>query len=160
MKTELVYYRDRICSKSDSIRKYYSTRVSSADDIDDLVQEVICIVIEKMHALKSPESFDSWVYGIMKNVLKRYYAQKRKFQTEELHDSPVEDTYTDQICRDLLVADLPERLRLVHELFYVKRYKSREISRILKLSEGTIKFQLHDLRKRLKKIPDMIRLGR
>ena len=101
--------------------------------------------------LKDRNKIDSWLFGICRNILKRYYSEKKRKATSELSEIPVNDRVNENIEVSLLLGELPDRLRVVYELHYVQRQKISDISKFLNMSEGTVKYHLFELRKRIKK---------
>ncbi len=146
------YDIDSLYSKSGSIGNFFARKVSNRHDREDLVQEVLFLAVKKIGSLKKHNAVDSWIYGICKNVLKQYYSRKSRDISGEIFDITYKDRFDEKIAINLLVNGLPERLKTVYELYFVKRLKINEIGRMLKLKEGTIKYQLYDLRQKIKEM--------
>ena len=52
---------------------------------------------------------------------------------------------------NLLISKLDEEERMVIILYYSEKYKIKEISKILKMNENTVKIKLHRARKKIEK---------
>ena len=53
---------------------------------------------------------------------------------------------------NLLISKLDEEERMVIILYYSDKYKIKEISRILRMNENTVKIKLHRARKKIEKM--------
>ena len=53
---------------------------------------------------------------------------------------------------NLLISKLDEEERMVVILYYNDKYKIKEISKILKMNENTVKVKLHRARKKIEKM--------
>ncbi|MBN1646942.1 MAG: RNA polymerase sigma factor [Spirochaetales bacterium] len=128
-----------------------ATRVQNRHDIEDLCQEIFYIATRNIGSLRNREKIVSWLYGIAANVVKRYYHRKYHRKSAEFKESTVIDRNEDITDIRLILGKIPDRLRVIYELHYVKNRKIREIARLQNLPEGTVKYYLFDLRKRMKK---------
>lgn len=70
-----------------------------------------------------------------------------KLQAEARPDQPDWSTGTDAIA---LLATLPRQQRLAMALFYVENLSIVEVAGLLEISEGAVKFHLHQGRERLR----------
>ena len=139
-----------IQSRSTRLKAYLSGKVSNPHDVEDLCQEVFFVAIKNINRLKDRNKIDPWLFGICRNILKRYYSDKKRKVSSELPEIPVDDRANEKMEIALLVNELPDRLRVVFELHYVQCQKILDISRILEMSEGTVKYHLFELRRRVK----------
>jgi RNA polymerase sigma-70 factor, ECF subfamily len=127
---------------------YFRKRITRPDDVDDLTQEVIYRAVKNYDSLRRQESYQSWIFGICRNVLYQHNREKkRRFLGLEI---PFDDRSFDRIDIRLILAKLPERYQTIYRQFYVQRRKIAEIARTTGIPEGTVKFMLYDLRKRVK----------
>jgi len=142
-----------------SLFKNYSSRLyrfalgylKSADEAEELVQEVFTIIWEKRRDLKEGYSFRSYLFTIAFNLIRKNF-RSRKYFTEYLNSGIKEDLdlqTLDTISYDSLfqyVSDLVEKLPMKRrEIFIKSRYEGysiREISDELKLSHKTVENQI------------------
>ena len=143
-------------SRHREIEAFFNRHVSNREDREDLVQEVLYLSVKNIASLRNPESVGSWIYGICRNILKRYYSQRFRNRRYVVDEIATQDRSEDKVAINLLLSELPDQLRVLYELFFVDRYKISDISRILSRPEGTVKYQLFDLRAKMrKKMTDM-----
>lgn len=139
----------------------------SRQEADDLYQDTFLKMVELGERLDIRSNPKSYLLSVAVNLWRN---RKRKFAWRqritgpvlsmedaepELSDrepSPEEQTVSREEERLVrrAVDDLPERYRLVVLLFYMEELKLSEISRILRLPEGTVKSRLFKARKLLK----------
>jgi RNA polymerase sigma-70 factor (family 1) len=142
-----------------SLFKNYSSRLyrfavgylKSADEAEELVQEVFTIIWEKRSDLKEGYSFRSYIFTIAFNLIRKNF-RSRKYLAEYMNSGIKEDLdlqTSDTISYDSLfqyVSDLVEKLPMKRrEIFIKSRYEGysiREISDELKLSHKTVENQI------------------
>lgn len=127
-------------------------------DADDLYQETwlrVCTGIGRYDPL---QPFEPWLTAICVNCF-RDSLRRRKFERliaapdyGEACESAVSSLPDAQEDAELweAVRGLPEAYGTVVILHYFRGYDVRELSRILKIPEGTVKYRLHRARKLLK----------
>lgn len=132
--------------------------VKDADLAKDIAQESWSTIIDKIDSLHDLNSFGFWalriVYSKSIDAL-RNKSNERLKQQEYLKDesSIVEDYKEDNQLRDKLlktIKDLSSHQQVVIKLFYLEEYSLKEISKTLKISEGTVKSRLFHAREKLK----------
>lgn len=122
----------------------YSILTNRADQ-DDAVQECIKKALMKRESLKEEKYLKTWLTRILINECHNVLRQrKREVLTEEMVivAPPTSDS-------DLFehITHLEEKLRLPIVLHYMEGYTTKEISKILRVPEGTIKSRLAKGRK-------------
>lgn len=138
----------------------------------DLAQESMIQLYYKLHTLKNPEIFTSWMYTLVRNVCYGYLRSnkygdmvsleketyiKEKIKEEKIECSPAE-SYSLKETKKLIesfIGQLPRRQREVISLFYLEEFTLGEIAKTLDYNIGSVKSRLHSGRKNLeKKIKD------
>jgi RNA polymerase sigma factor (sigma-70 family) len=146
------------------IRRYFESRSSDPEEIADLTQETIASLLESSGRYREACSFTTWVYSLCRNVYSKhvYYAVRRRkldctLQGEFVDQVESDDGKTGSIVGETRMAALEtaiERLdthdKWLYQLYYVKRLSVAKVSDLLDRSEGTIKWQLYRLRRRLR----------
>lgn len=133
--------------------------LKSEEEAEELVQEVFTRVWEKRAELKAELSFNSYVFTIAFNVIRKYFRRKAHV-SEYLNNKVKEDMNLDTINKinydslkkhlDELVSILPQRRK---EVFIKSRYEGfsvREIAEDLKISKKTVENQLTEALKFLR----------
>ena len=128
------------------------------EDAEDVAQEAFLRAYGNFHRLRDRERLRAWLARIAwRLALDRLRSAVRRARREQVAratpNSPnVEDlAASSEFQRHLerAIDELPEKLRLVLVLAAVEGHNMREVSRLLGLSEGTVKSRLHLARKRL-----------
>lgn len=118
-------------------------------DAQDAVSEAIVLAFEKCHQLRKTSSAKSWLMQILVNSSKKIAVQSNKYvlleneiqyeQAEEFKDDDMWET----------VMELDEEFREVVVLYYYEQFSVREIGKMLRVPEGTVKSRLARAREKL-----------
>ena len=133
--------------------------IAGGADADDIVQETFIHAYYNYGMLKDKEKISSWLCAIARN--KAYDAAKRLSRTVSMDDlsmrahsnSPENIFLRREKSTEIMekITALPEKYRETVLLHYFAEKSIAEISQILDLPEGTVKFRLFEGRKKLKK---------
>ncbi len=135
--------------------------VKDADLAKDIAQDSWKTIINKMEALKDPNSFGSWalriVYtkslnSIKSNNKKRERLKVYGYEQETISIENNEKGEEVELKKQLLkaIVSLPVHQQTVLRLFYKEDYSLKEIGTILNISLGTAKSRLFHAREKLK----------
>lgn len=126
-------------------------------DAEDTLQDSFLIIFDKIKQYNNKGSFEGWLKRIVINTALQKYRKKNHLQlikevsdTEEVVEINFEDTDVDIGFLLKLVQELPDKYRLVFNLYVLDSYSHKEISEMLNISEGTSKSNLSRARKKLK----------
>lgn len=138
----------------------------SVQEAEELYQDTFLKAMELIKSIdyeKNPKSFlISIALGLWKNKKRKYAWRMRIAGTESLIEETIENLETDtspeteiiqkEVCHEVrkAVAGLEEKYRLPVYLFYTAQMSVSEISKVLKIPEGTVKTRLYKARKLLK----------
>lgn len=141
---------------------------SSREEAKDLLQEGFIKVFDCLHQFKHEGSFEGWMKKVMvNNALQKIRSKSHLHAIVAIEDaSPSETVSREEVLSHLgtkellqLIQDLPTIYRLVFNLYVFEGMKHKEISKLLGISEGTSKSNLHDARSILqKKLKDALHL--
>lgn len=73
-----------------SVRTVVRQYVRSAEDVNDLVQEVYLRALQRLQTLDDPERFRSWLYAIARNAGLDHVRQSRRRPVSPMEDEAVE----------------------------------------------------------------------
>lgn len=148
-RAQVVFY-DRYKARLMGICLRYARTVSEAEDI---FQDGMLKIFQKIKELKNPEAIDSWVKIIMIRHAVDYYNQvtRKENLLSSYDEMPCEQGTNDP--QDLLdkfgvsvlmetIAELPDGYRVVINLYFVDGYTHTEIAQMLGIVEGTSRSQL------------------
>jgi len=141
---------------------YYHIRRMVLDhaDADDVLQNTLLKAWKNLDRFRGDSALRTWLYRIATNeALTHLQQQKRRSYSdvEDLQDDPRHsqgpgDTPDgEEIQRRLLaaIATLPDRQRAVFNLRYFDEMPYAEMSRVLKVSEGSLKASYHHAVKKI-----------
>ena len=130
---------------------------SSYEEAQDNFQESFIQIFNTLHQLKSPEAFEYWAKRITINQALGKYRKQQHLQvlneySDITDDEPDESELPDIEWEMLLkyIQELPERYRMVFNLYVLENYSHYEISKFLQISEGTSKSNLSRAKKILR----------
>ena len=125
------------------------------DDANDLVQEVFIKVWSNFHRFRAESSILHWIYRIAANHCITFLERKKKKHArillDDVHDELKNKLHAGklmegdkiQIMVQEAILTLPTRQRLVFQLRYYDEIPFKEMSKILKTSEGALKASYH-----------------
>ena len=136
-------------------RRYSRNRA----DADDIFQESMMNFFHRLHQLKDIDRMEGWAKTIVVNEAIRFYRKNRNItyieNIETTHNQTIsnEDIFTRMETKHLLqvIQELPDKMRMVINLFAIEGYKHEEIAEMLGISVGTSKSNLFDARKQIKR---------
>tara|TARA_R110000772_G_scaffold159663_1_gene270866 strand:- start:203 stop:829 length:627 start_codon:yes stop_codon:yes gene_type:complete len=173
--------KDRTCQKS-IYNKTYSKLMATSYRLckndkqlsEDLLQDAYVKMFKNIHQIKLEDFHElavyAWCKRVLVNIIYDYYRRQKRYPTssiEEVNFSHPIDTGKDEsdYCKlknidasDIVSAmqTLSPQYRLVFEMYLVDGYSHAEISKQLKIGEGTSKSNLHKAKKKVKKELDKI----
>ena len=119
-------------------------------EAEDMFQEVFIRLYDKLETLRDPQALPAWIKQTsVRTVINLYHAQqKHRHHLEVSHaESEVSEVGNalDALTNEELVNvinQLPERYRLVFNLYVIDGYNHREIGQLLEMTENTSKSHL------------------
>jgi RNA polymerase sigma-70 factor, ECF subfamily len=129
------------------------------EDAEDLVQEAFLTVLERIDTFEAGRSFGPWFYRILVNRglnlrKARTVRQTMALPLELASAEPLPDRAAEQAELQTrlrrAMEELPEKQRIVVQLFEVEGFSGAEIAEILDLPAGTVRFHLHQARQALR----------
>ncbi|WP_438426311.1 RNA polymerase sigma factor [Aquimarina macrocephali] len=139
-------------SKLFSICLKYSNDASSAEDT---LQDAFITIFDKIGQYKNQGSFEGWIKRITINTALQKYRKQKVFDIineEQIEEVEVE-VDEEEISLDYLleiIQQLPDRYRLVFNLYVLDGYSHKEVAEMLQISIGTSKSNLARARNILK----------
>lgn len=147
-----------IKSIKNDLYKIAKMRLTCEHDIDDAVQETMIEAFNSIKKLKDSTAFKKWIFTILINKCNKIYKKRKKynisFENME-YDNFLITNQTENTEKELefynLLKNLNYNERIAIILFYKEDYTSKDISKILKVSENTIKTRLKRAKEKIKK---------
>lgn len=128
--------------------------LQSHHDADDVAQEAFVRVHRSLARFRADSEFTTWLHRIVTNLaLDRTRRRKREIARLVYFDDPATES-TMKSAEDMTVSDLPAQIeRALHTLPTMQRaavilrhmdgFSTKQVSTILRCSEGTVKTHLH-----------------
>lgn len=156
------------CKKNDAtaqsqIYKLYASKLfslclkysNSYVDAEDTLQDAFITIFKKIEQYKHQGSFEGWMKRITINTALQKYRKEGVFDL--VNENQIEDVSVeiddDDIAIDFLlkiIQELPDRYRLVFNLYALDGYSHNEIAEMLNINVGTSKSNLARARMILK----------
>jgi len=128
------------------------------EDAEDTLQDSFLTIFKKVDQYAHKGSFEGWMKRITIHTALQKYRDKSRLQivSEEHIKEPSEEVVdlNTMLSVDLLlrlIQQLPDRYRLVFNLYVLDNFSHKEIAAMLEISEGTSKSNLSRARQFLKK---------
>lgn len=128
-------------------------RMAGTEAAEDLTQEVFIRAWEKLGSFRGDAAFGTWLHRLAVNWILSGREAMRKRQARHVSGEAVFPGLAGRADRPGLRVDfegaverLPDGAREVFVLFDVEGYRHKEIARLLDISVGTSKSQLHRAR--------------
>lgn len=126
------------------------------EEAQDNLQESFLILFEKINQFKGNGSFEGWAKRLVINYVLQQYRKEINFLelvTDQLPNIEEVEIDDDEVSMEFLlkiIQELPDRYRLVFNLYVIDGYSHKEIANILEISEGTSKSNLARAKMNLK----------
>ena len=135
---------------SDMVYRIALTRTGTKENAEDIYQDVFLKYNQKAKEFESFSHEKAWLIRVTINMTKNFNNSswnKKVVNLEEnlKFETPEETGVYEVVCK------LPQNYRTVIYLMYYEGYKINEISKIMKVKEGTIKTWAYRARELLRK---------
>lgn len=139
-------------------KKLYATSLKYSRnklEAEDNLQDSFMVIFEKISQYTFKGSFEGWLRRITVNTVLQKYRSKGVFEVinERVQEEKPVTVYEEDVSLDFLlgiVQELPDRYRLVFNLYVLDDYSHQEIAEMLNISQGTSKSNLARARMILK----------
>jgi len=116
-------------------------------DAEDNMQDGFLLIFNKIGQYRFQGSFEGWAKRVMVNNVLQKYRTEGIFEivTENLPEEADVEIEADDISMEYLMAiiqQLPDRYRMVFNLYAIDGYSHKEIAEMLGITEGTSKSNL------------------
>ncbi|HQU93593.1 MAG TPA: RNA polymerase sigma factor, partial [Pyrinomonadaceae bacterium] len=131
-------------------------------EAEDLTQEVFIQLFRKIGSFRGDSAFSTWLHRLTVNQVLMHF-RKRSFKNEKTTEegdmpeqavtgsaNPNKMAVVDRIALKNAIAELPKGYKNVFVLHDVEGFEHEEVARMLGISVGTSKSQLHKARLKLR----------
>ncbi|CAN5662778.1 RNA polymerase sigma factor [soil metagenome] len=135
---------------------------NSQNEAEDLTQEVFIQLFRKAGSFRGDSAFSTWLHRLTVNQVLMHFRRRsvkneKTSQDGEIPEQIVPGTENqtrmpvlDRIALTRAIAELPPGYKSVFTLHDIEGYEHEEVARILGISVGTSKSQLHKARLKLR----------
>jgi RNA polymerase sigma-70 factor, ECF subfamily len=130
------------------------------EDAEDVVQEAFLAALANIRTFDTSRRFGPWLYRIVVTRGLNFRKARSRRTTEALEDAgvasrtpgPADDAEQAGLQATIAaaLARLPERQRMVVQLFELDGFSGAEIATMLGISPGTVRWYLHEARQALR----------
>jgi len=146
-------------------RRTYSLTLrmtSSQTEAEDLTQEVFIQLFRKVGSFRGDSAFSTWLHRLTINQVLMHFRRRsvkneKTSESGEMPEQTVQGTsnpnrmpVVDRIALKKAIAQLPNGYKNVFVLHDVEGFEHEEVARMLRISVGTSKSQLHKARLKLR----------
>lgn len=124
-------------------------------EAEDNLQDAFLTIFNKIEQYNNKGSFEGWLKRITINTVLQRYRNEKVFDI--INDDAIEDIELEVDEENLsidyllqIIQELPDRYRLVFNLYVLDGYSHKEIAEMLKINIGTSKSNLARARQALK----------
>ncbi len=124
-------------------------------EAEDNLQDAFLVIFNKIGQYKNKGSFEGWLKRITINTVLQRYRNEKVFDiiNEDITEAIEVDIEEEEVSIDYLlqiIQELPDRYRLVFNLYVLDGYSHKEIAEMLSITIGTSKSNLARARQILK----------
>jgi RNA polymerase sigma-70 factor, ECF subfamily len=128
--------------------------LSNADDAQDVAQEALVYVSQKLTTLRNPEAFAGWLRQITLNLCTDYRRRRGTRRIGEpivlLNEASEEANYAERLIIQQALAPLSEAHRTVLLLHYIGGWSIEEVAEITSVPINTVRSRLMHAKKHLR----------
>lgn len=154
-------FTELILQIQNELYKIAKMRLANEDDVDDAMQETMLMAFKSIKKLRDNKYFKTWFVRILINECNKIYKKRKNYSTEEFDDkitfniSNFENEFeiiNSNISFGLVLKSLEYEERILLTLYYAEEFTYKEIGKILKLNENTVKTKILRTKNKIKKI--------
>lgn len=144
-----INYQETVEKYSNMVYRLAYFYTNSKFDADDIYQDVFLKYLQANKKFENEEHKKAWLIRVTINTCKKLWLSSWKRKV-----SPLDEEIKFEMAEDIglynAIKKLPKKYKVVIHLFYFEQYPIKEISKILKQKESTIRTWLTRARKILK----------
>ncbi len=151
-------FTELIISLETDLYRIAKMRLSCEDDINEAVQETIIQAFKSIKKVRYPEYFKTWIIRVLINNCNRVYKtlnrseEIEKIKEEKNEYQLDEEQSISKLDFNILIKTLNYKERISLTLYYSENLTTKEISKILKEPESTIRNRISRAKIKLKNL--------
>jgi len=151
-------FDELIINMQSDLYKVARMRLYCEDDINDAVQETIIKAYKNIKKIKQPQYFKTWLIKVLINNCNKIYKKSYRNDVLEYNEDISTNSYSindDEKIKNLdfyyLIENLNYKEREALTLYYLFDFTTKEISKIIKEPESTIRNRIARTKSKLRK---------
>lgn len=148
-------YAKAVDTYADSVYRLAYSYTYAKADAEDILQNVFLKLFQSRQSFNSDEHLKQWLIRVAVNEchnLHRSFWKRNIIQMEEIEKSAQDFLKDNEIDLHNALLQLPSEYRVIIHMHYYEGYKTKEISKILKVKEATVRTRLARGREKLKEL--------
>lgn len=144
-------------SLEDTMYKICRARLDNEDDIYDSIQESVISAYNSIHNLKNPKFFKTWIIRILINKCNDIYVRNNlkkrfleKISKEKIKEENEYEKIEGKLDFENVIKFLNYKEKIILTLYYSEDLTIKEISKILKINENTVKTKMLRAKEKIK----------
>ena len=131
------------------------SKLKDEEDIADAIQETILACYKNLKKLRDNKLFKTWLIRILINECNDIH-RKRKMNPISYDENECENYIKSEeetfenMGFDVLIRDLKEDEKMILTLYYCSGYSTKDIGKILKMKESTVRSKMFRAKEKLK----------
>ena len=131
------------------------SKLKDEEDIADAIQETILACYKNLKKLRDNKLFKTWLIRILINECNDIHRKRKKNSISydenecENYIKSEEETFKN-MGFDVLIRDLKEDEKMILTLYYCSGYSTKDIGKILKMKESTVRSKMFRAKEKLK----------
>lgn len=146
-------YKKLLSEIAPVIRNFLKSRLFSADQAEDLTQEILLAIHTARHTYLPSQPFQNWMFGIARHKLLDHFRRHMRKTSHEIADDTLvtfladptnspEEALFDKDLRELLER-LPDRQRRVIVMTKMEGFSMAEAAEKMGMTETAVKVTVH-----------------
>ena len=140
----------RVLESEQMLYRISMSMLRNTADCEDAVQQTIYTAYRRLSTLRNDEYFKTWITRILINECRDQLKRRGKTQPLELIEKSTDDGVQQSLELRQALNSLSPKLRTVLIMKYGEGFSVKEISRTLRIPEGTVKSRLAAAKDKLK----------
>lgn len=147
---EEMNYQKTVEKYSNMVYRLAYFYTNSKYDADDIYQDVFLKYLQNKKQFQNEEHKKAWLIKVTINSCKKMWLSSWKRKITSINDDEIKFEMKEDIGLYNEIKKLSKKYRIVIHLFYYEQYSIKDISRILKQKESTIRTWLTRARRILR----------
>lgn len=144
------FFTSRIVDITQTLYRVAYTQLAQSHDREDAIQECLRKAWEKRRTLKDGRYFQTWIIRILINECRNIQQRKKRLVLmDEMPRGDAQDLISEDGMLRAALLRLDEKFRLPILLHYIEGYQLLEVSKMLRIPQGTVKSRMARGRKQL-----------